>query len=111
MVPSGNATTVCPARSRAATASTTTGSRRRLVRSIGITFISRASAPSAGQLIISALATNEPGSTAPIAKMSTQDTCPLTTSTPAQVANRAAGHGDPHAQAAQHQPAVAALQM
>ena len=41
--------------------------------------------------------------------MSTQDTCPLTTSTPAQVANRPAGHGDSHAQAAQHQSAVAPL--
>ena len=38
--------------------------------------------PRPGQLISSALATNEPGMTAPIAKMSTQDTCPLTTSTP-----------------------------
>ena len=31
---------------------------------------------------MSAFATNEPGITAPIAKMSTQDTWPLTTSTP-----------------------------
>ena len=74
MVPSGNATTVCPARSREATISTTAGSLRRLARSIGMTFISRAAIPRPGQLIISALATNEPGITAPIEKMSTQDT-------------------------------------
>ena len=42
----------------------------------------RASTPSAGQSTSSALATNEPGSTAPMAKMSTHDTWPLTTNTP-----------------------------
>ena len=42
----------------------------------------RASIPSAGQSMRSARATKDPGSTAPMAKMSSQDTCPLTTSTP-----------------------------
>ena len=83
MVPSGKATTVCPARSRAATAPTTSGKppqagpldRDDLHQARGDT-----RAP--GQLISSALATKDPGITAPIEKMSTHDTWPLTTSTP-----------------------------
>ncbi|SKW06601.1 Uncharacterised protein [Mycobacteroides abscessus subsp. abscessus] len=74
MVPSGNATTVWPACSRAATVPTTRGKVRRFPRSIGMTRIIRAMTPRPGQSIRSARATNEPGSTAPIANTSTQET-------------------------------------
>ena len=47
VVPSGKATTVCPARNLAATVSITVGSRRRLARSIGMTFMIRAATPTA----------------------------------------------------------------
>jgi len=50
------------------------GKRRKLDRSIGMTFMMRARTPRAGQSMRSARATNEPGITAPIAKMSTHDT-------------------------------------
>lgn len=82
MVPSGNATTVCPARSRWATASTTPGSRRKLDRSIGMTLQMRATIAVAGPVNMSARATNDPGNTEPIAKTSSHDMCGLTTSTP-----------------------------
>ena len=82
MVPSGKATTVWPARSRRATASTTSGSRRRLDRSIGMIFMMRATTPVARPVNMSARATNDPGNTEPMAKTSSQDTWPLTTRTP-----------------------------
>ena len=66
--------TVCPARSRSATAATTAGNLRRRARSIGMIFMSRTTGPRAGQSTRSARATYEPGSTVPIVKMSSQDT-------------------------------------
>ena len=57
---------------------------------------------------VSALATNEPGSTAPIDEDVHPGHVTADHQHAAQVPNRPAGHRDSHAQAAQHQPAVAA---
>ena len=60
--PRESATTVCPARSRAGDRPRRRqADRRRFARSIGMTFIRRASYPRPGQLISSALATKDPG--------------------------------------------------
>ena len=93
VVPSGNATTVWPAYSRAATVATTSGSCRRLARSIGMTLTMRAIIRTATVPATSARATNDSGdarhrpdgSTAPIVRMSSQDMWSLTTSTPGRL--------------------------
>ena len=85
------------------------GSRRRLSRSIGMTFISRARNPSPGQLTISALGDER----ARHDRADREDVHPRHMAADhehaLQIANRPPGHRDSHTQAAQHQPAVAAL--
>ena len=98
VVPSGKATTVWPARSRARDGVHHRGQPPQTGPFDRDDFKLRATIPLATPVNMSARATNEPGNTEPMVKTSNQEICAADHQDPAQVPDRAARHRDPHAQ-------------